>query len=123
MRAVRKQPFVPRGKWTVTGCIAILGALLLITFLVSHFIQPPSFCLPSLFWFLQRWKDGIFVLLIIIAAVLLICTVLIFWRLHSCCSRIDDTERDAASRMVYYLAIGVIPIVSVVHDPVFRVLL
>lgn len=111
LRAIRKQPFLPRGKWTVTGCLAILGAALLATFLVSHFIRPPNFCFPSLFWFVQWWKDGVFVLLIIIAAVLLICTIVIFWRLHSCC-QVDSTERVAASRLVYYLAIAIIPIVS-----------
>ncbi|KAH7362212.1 hypothetical protein B0T11DRAFT_328311 [Plectosphaerella cucumerina] len=108
-RAIRKEAFAPRGKWTVTGTLVFLGAILLATFLVSHFIQPPSFCFPSLFWFVQRWKKGIFVAFIVIAALLFISSVIIFARLHSCCS-VDITERIAASRLVYYLAIGIIPI-------------
>ncbi|CRJ85331.1 hypothetical protein BN1708_016999, partial [Verticillium longisporum] len=55
----------------------------------------------------QRWKAGVFILLIVIAATLLICTVIIAWRLHNNC-QIDESERVAASRMVYYLTMAII---------------
>ncbi|KAM0335820.1 hypothetical protein ACHAQA_000870 [Verticillium albo-atrum] len=112
-RALRQQPFAGRGKWTVAGCLAIVGTLLLITFVVTLFIRPPNFCFGSLFWFVQRWKDGVLVLLILIASTLLICTGIIFWRLHNTC-HIDEAERTAASRMVYYLTMAIISTVFMI---------
>ncbi|KAM0275063.1 hypothetical protein ACHAQH_007583 [Verticillium albo-atrum] len=112
-RALRQQPFAGRGKWTVAGCLAIVGTLLLITFVVTLFIRPPNFCFASLFWFVQRWKDGVFILLILIAATLLICTAIIFWRLHNNC-HIEESERVAASRMVYYLVMAIISTVFMI---------
>ncbi|EEY18125.1 conserved hypothetical protein [Verticillium alfalfae VaMs.102] len=112
-RALRQQPFAGRGKWTVAGCLAIVGTLLLITFVVTLFIRPPNFCFGSLFWFVQRWKAGVFILLIIIAATLLVCTVIIAWRLHNNC-QIEESERVAASRMVYYLTMAIISTVFMI---------
>ncbi|KAG7148132.1 hypothetical protein HYQ46_003003 [Verticillium longisporum] len=112
-RALRQQPFACRGKWTVAGCLAIVGTLLLITFVVTLFIRPPNFCFGSLFWFVQRWKAGVFILLIVIAATLLVCTVIIAWRLHNNC-QIEESERVAASRMVYYLTMAIISTVFMI---------
>lgn len=104
-------PFSRRGKWNVTICLAIVGMLLLVTYIVTHFIRPPNFCFASLFWFLQRYKRGCFVLLTLIAAVLLVSVVIIFIKLHRNTS-IDPIERVAASRMVFYLSLGFISAVS-----------
>ncbi|KAG7119519.1 hypothetical protein HYQ45_015001 [Verticillium longisporum] len=112
-RALRQQPFAGRGKWTVAGCLAIVGTLLLVTFVVTLFIRPPNFCFGSLFWFVQRWKAGVFILLIVIAATLLVCTVIIAWRLHNNC-QIEESERVAASRMVYYLTMAIISTVFMI---------
>lgn len=109
-RALRRRPFPPRGKWTTASCVAIIGTLLLASFLVTHFVYPPNFCFASLFWFVQPWKKGIFVVMVIIAGTLIICIGIVFWRLHTSCS-IHLVERDASSRMVYYLAFAVISIV------------
>lgn len=103
----RKVPFPPRGKWNVTICIAIVGTLLLVTYLVTHFIRPPNFCFASLFWFLQRYRRGALILFSLIAVVLLASTVIIFLKLHRNAS-IDSVERVAASRMVFYLSLGFI---------------
>lgn len=48
--------------------------------------------------------------MVIIAGTLIICIGIVFWRLHTSCS-IHLVERDASSRMVYYLAFAVISIV------------
>ncbi|ROT43186.1 hypothetical protein SODALDRAFT_33012 [Sodiomyces alkalinus F11] len=109
-RALRRRPFSPKGKWTTASCVAIIGTLLLASFLVTHFVYPPNFCFGSLFWFVQRWKKGIFIVMIIIAVTLIICIGVIFWRLHAGCDIDDPVERDASSRMVYYLAFAVISI-------------
>lgn len=111
VRALKKQPFPSRGKWIVPGCCAILGIFLLATVLVAQLIRPPNFCFASLFWFVQWWKEGILAVLILIAATLLFCTAIIFWRLSSSLN-VNNTERIAASRMVYYLAIAVVFVVG-----------
>ncbi|SPN98928.1 uncharacterized protein DNG_01967 [Cephalotrichum gorgonifer] len=103
----RRVAFPPRGKWNVTVCLAIVGTLLLVTYLVTHFIRPPNFCFASLFWFVERYKRGSFVLLTIIAVALFASTIIIFIKLHRNAT-IDPTERVAASRMVYYLPLGFI---------------
>lgn len=88
-----------------------MGTLLLVTYLVTHFIRPPNFCFASLFWFLQRYKRGSLVLFSLIAVVLLASTIIIFLKLHRNAS-IDPIERVAASRMVFYLSLGFISAVS-----------
>lgn len=107
----RRIPFPQRGKWNVTICLAIVGTLLLVTYLVTHFIRPPNFCFASLFWFLQSYKRGALVLFSLIAVSLLASTVIIFFKLHRNAS-IDPLERVAASRMVFYLSLGFISAVS-----------
>ncbi|KAI0840090.1 hypothetical protein F5Y06DRAFT_285993 [Hypoxylon sp. FL0890] len=106
-RACRSRPFPPRGKWNVAICLAIVKTLLLGTGLVGIFIRPPSFCFASLFWFVAKWAEGGFVLLLMIAVILAICSTLIFFKL-SRYSLIEDSERVSASRMVYYLALAVV---------------
>jgi hypothetical protein len=107
IRALGRRPFTPRGKWNVTICLAIVGSLLLINYLITLFLRPQSLCFASLFWFVQRWKEGCFALLLSIAVILLVCTAIIFTKLHRH-ARIDSTERITSSRMVYFLAVAVI---------------
>ncbi|UQC82722.1 uncharacterized protein CLUP02_08212 [Colletotrichum lupini] len=107
IRSLRKNPLPSRGKWNVTICLAIVGTFLLITYLVTLFVRPPNFCFASLFWFVQRWKEGCFVLLTFISAALLGSALVIFFRLHNNI-RIENSERIAASRMVYFLAVAFI---------------
>ncbi|KAI0885133.1 uncharacterized protein GGS22DRAFT_139389 [Annulohypoxylon maeteangense] len=107
LRAFRKTPFQPRNKWTVLICLVLVKCLLLCTGLVGFFVRPPSFCFASLFWFVAKWAEGGFVLLLLISVVLAICSVVIFLKLtrHA---MIEDSERVSASRMVYYLALAVV---------------
>lgn len=111
LRALRKELFAPRGKWNVSICSALVGLFTLAMFLVADFDQSPNFCLTSLFWFVAHYSTACFGLLTAIASVLIICTVVIFIKLHSSI-QIEVTARVAASRMVYYLALGAISIVS-----------
>ncbi|KAK1594878.1 uncharacterized protein LY79DRAFT_578455 [Colletotrichum navitas] len=106
-RSLRKNPLPPRSKWNVTICLATVGTFLLVTYLVTLFVRPPNFCFASLFWFVQRWKEGCFVILTIISVALLASTLVIFFRLHNN-ARIENSERVAASRMVYFLAVAFI---------------
>lgn len=115
MRGLRKKPFQQRGRWDVTLCLSLVGMLLLINFLVADFVRSGDFCFASLFWFVVKYTEGIFYVLLVIAAVLTVCTVLIFIKLSKH-TRIDTGERIAASRMVYYQALAVISAVSVAPD-------
>ncbi|KAK3685498.1 hypothetical protein B0T22DRAFT_220115 [Podospora appendiculata] len=107
MRGLRKTPFAPRGKWSVTICLTIIGLLTLTNFLVANFDRSPNFCLTSLFWFVAHYSVGCFALLVGITSTLIACTVIVFVRLHRSI-KIDVTERVAASRMVYYMALAAI---------------
>ncbi|KAJ9148338.1 RBR-type E3 ubiquitin transferase [Pleurostoma richardsiae] len=107
LRGLRCKPFPSRGKWDVSLCMAIVGMFLLANFLVADFIRTPDFCFSSLFLFLKLYSVGCFALLAGITATLIGCFAVIFLRL-SRNSGIDATERVAASRMVYYIALAII---------------
>ncbi|KAK4162765.1 hypothetical protein QBC43DRAFT_72725 [Cladorrhinum sp. PSN259] len=109
LRAMRKKAFEPRGKWNVTICSVIIGLLVFAMFLVADFDQSPNFCLTSLFWFVAHYSAACFGLFTTIAVLLIICTVVIFVKLHSSIN-IEVTARVNASRMVYYLALAAISI-------------
>ncbi|KAM7204340.1 hypothetical protein V8F33_001642 [Rhypophila sp. PSN 637] len=103
----RKEPFGARGKWAVTICLTIIGLLILINFLVANFDRADNFCLTSLFWFVAHYATGCFAILTGIASTLIVCIAIVFVRLHRS-TKIEVTERVAASRMVYYMVLAVI---------------
>lgn len=107
----KKEPFGARGKWAVTICLTIIGLLILANFLVANFDRAPNFCLTSLFWFVAHYSVGCFAMLTGIASTLLVCLVIVFVRLHRS-TKIEVTERVAASRMVYYMALAIVSTVS-----------
>ncbi len=119
IRGLQKKPFRPRGKWTVTICLTIIGLLTLANFLIADFDRSIDFCFTSLFFFLAHYSVGCFAGLTAITSVLLICAVTIFVRLHRSV-KIEVAERVAASRMVYYLALGVISNVSFPFETEFQ---
>ncbi|KAL1889421.1 hypothetical protein Sste5346_008905 [Sporothrix stenoceras] len=107
IRGLRKSPFPARGRYTTTICLIILGMLLLTNFLVADFIRSPDFCFASLFWFVAIYSRGCFAVLLAIDIILVLCTAIIFVRLTRS-TKIDIAERISASRMVYYLALGIL---------------
>ncbi|CAJ2507898.1 Uu.00g090840.m01.CDS01 [Anthostomella pinea] len=107
IRALRTRPFPPRSKWDVSICLAVIKIMLLGTGLVAFFIPAPNFCFASLFWFVAKWAEGGFVLLLGIAVILVLCTVVLFLKLTRY-ANIETSQRVGASRMVYYLAVGVV---------------
>ena len=110
VRGVRSR-FFARREWTVAICIGIVAVLLLLTLLVAIANKAPDFCFASLFWFLEYYATGCFILLLGILVVLIIAIVTIFVKL--CTSHIiEPVERVAASRMTYYLALGLVSNVS-----------
>lgn len=81
---------------------------LLATGLATFFIRAPNVCFASLFWFVAKWAEGGFALLLTIVVILAVCAVIIYIRLTRF-SMIEDDERVGASRMVYYVALAIIP--------------
>ncbi|OTB07840.1 hypothetical protein M426DRAFT_230004 [Hypoxylon sp. CI-4A] len=107
LRALKSRPFPPRSKWNVAICLAIVKVLTLATGLVGYFVRPPTFCFASLFWFVARWAEGGFVILVIVIVVLVICSIIIFTKLTRY-SIIEEDERVSTSRMVYYLTLAIV---------------
>ncbi|KAI1774193.1 hypothetical protein F4818DRAFT_76104 [Hypoxylon cercidicola] len=106
-RALRRRPFPSRGKWTTVICLVIVKVLLVATGLVGFFIRPPSLCFASLFWYVAKWAEGGFILLLVVVVILAVCSVIIFIKLTRY-STIETSERVSASRTVYYLALAVV---------------
>lgn len=99
--------FSARRRWTVAICLGIVAALLLVSLLVAFGDKAPDYCFASLFWILEHYAVGGFVLFLLISIALVIAVGTIIMRLirsHA----VDPTERMAASRMVYYLVLGII---------------
>lgn len=111
LRGLRKKPFAPRGKWTVTICLTTIGLFTLANFLVADFIRTPDFCFSSLFWFVARYAVGCFAVLVLVTATILICVIIVAVRLYRSI-KIEVTERVCASRMVYYMALAFVSNVS-----------
>ncbi|KAI1753368.1 hypothetical protein F4782DRAFT_92502 [Xylaria castorea] len=108
LRALKSTPFPPRSKWTVPICLTIVKIGLLATGLVTFFIRAPNFCFASLFWFVAKWAEGGFALLIGIVVIMAACAIMIYMSLTRY-SMIEDDERVSASRMIYYIALAIIP--------------
>ncbi|KAI0011152.1 hypothetical protein F4779DRAFT_626676 [Xylariaceae sp. FL0662B] len=106
-RALRKRPLPPRGKWNIAICLAVVKIMLLGTGLVAFFVRAPNLCFASLFWFVARWAEGGFILLLAVTIILMISGIIVFLKLTRY-SLIETSERVSASRMVYYIAIAVV---------------
>lgn len=73
--------------------------------------QAPDYCFASLFWIIEHFAVGSFVLFLLISIALIMAIAVILVKLSKS-HVIEPTERLAASRMVYYLALGFISNVS-----------
>ncbi|KUI56765.1 hypothetical protein VP1G_04135 [Cytospora mali] len=106
VRGLRSQ-FSARRKWTVAICLGIVATFLLVSLFVAIADRAPDFCFVSLFWIIAHYAEGCFVLLFIILIVLISAIGTIFVRLIRG-RMVEPAERVAASRMIYYLALGFI---------------
>jgi hypothetical protein len=84
------------------------------TWVSSHISQEPDVCFASLLWFISRYGEAGLIILSTVTGSLLISAVTILGRL-SLVDTIDEHERIAASRMVYYLMVGIVSLVSGSH--------
>lgn len=115
MRSLRKFPFQPRGKYDVTICCGMIVLMLIGTWLPSHLFPEPDVCFASLVWFITRYAQLAFILLSVAGGLMLISAITIFTRL-SMVNMIDQDQRIAASRMVYYMVVGIVSLVSCTID-------
>lgn len=111
IRSLRSIPFQGRGKYDVTICLVVVFIMLIITWIPSNIWPEPDTCFASLVWFITRYGKLGFVLLSVVGGLMILSALTIFIRL-STVNLIDQHQRIAASRMVYYLALGIVSMVS-----------
>lgn len=111
IRSLRRVPFQARGKYDVTICCGTIVLMLIATWIPSHIFPEPEVCFASLVWFISRYGEAGLIILSTTGGLLLISAITIFTRL-STVNMIDQHQRIAASRMVYYLVLGIVSLVS-----------
>jgi hypothetical protein len=110
LRSFRSLPFQARGKYDVTICLGVVVLMLIGTWLPSFFVHSNT-CFASLVWYVMRYGKLGLKLLAVSAGLMTLAAVIIFVRL-STVTLIDEHQRIAASRMVYYLVLGIVSLVS-----------
>ncbi|KAG9240561.1 hypothetical protein BJ878DRAFT_281804 [Calycina marina] len=107
LRSLRKLPFQARGKYDVTICTVAVVLMTVGTWIVSFLDPEPDTCFASLVWYVSAFGLEGLVAMSICAGLMLISAVTIFVRLLFV-NMIDQHQRIAASRMVYYLILGIL---------------
>ncbi|KAF4978112.1 hypothetical protein FZEAL_5444 [Fusarium zealandicum] len=107
IRISKPSVFPARGRWNVLICLAVTGVWLLLTYLITFAVRPSNFCFAGLFWYLHEYNTGCFGVLTSVVLVLLVLCGIISFKLHSG-AKMSCAERDEASRMIYYMIIGLI---------------
>ncbi|KAH8594620.1 hypothetical protein B0O99DRAFT_171369 [Bisporella sp. PMI_857] len=107
LRSLRGLPFQARGKYDVTICVMTVIIMTIGTWVIS-FVQPESDrCFASLLWYISAFGFEGLIITSICAGLMIISAITIFIRL-STVNLIDQHQRIAASRMVYYLIVGIV---------------
>jgi len=111
LRSVRKIPFRARGKYDVTICLGVIFVLLVGSWVPTFLFKQPTVCFASLLWFVSSFGMIAFITLAVALGLMIISAITIFSRLSGA-SMVGQHQRIAASRMVYYLVIGIVSMVS-----------
>jgi hypothetical protein len=115
-RGFQRKRFAPRGQWNTPICWIIVALLLVLTWIPSHlrpFNRPH--CLASLIWWAAPWSDfGVVITSALIG--LYIVTASAIARQLFRTAKVDREERISASRTVYYLVVGTIMMVRIIHS-------
>lgn len=109
-RSLRSLPFQARRKYDVTICLAVIFIMLIGTWIPTTMFKQPRVCFASLVWFVSSFGMMTFLMLSILAGLMVLSALTIFLRL-SRVNLVDQHQRIAASRMVYYLALGLMSLV------------
>ncbi|KAI9650036.1 hypothetical protein NHQ30_000049 [Ciborinia camelliae] len=107
VRSLKKTPFQPRGKYDVTICLGIIFVMLIGTWIPTYLFPEHDRCFASLVGFVSRFGTFGLILLSTVAGLLILSAITIFVRLSKT-TLVERNQRIAASRMVYYLVIGVV---------------
>lgn len=110
IRSLRRSPFHARGKYDVTICCATVVLLLIGTWIPSNINPQFDNCFASLVWYISRFALETTVLLAAAGGLMILSVLIIFIRL-SRVNTLDEHQRIAASRMVYYLVMGIVSLV------------
>ncbi|APA15403.1 hypothetical protein sscle_14g101730 [Sclerotinia sclerotiorum 1980 UF-70] len=113
IRSLRKTPFQSRGKYDVTICLGTILLMLIGTWLPTNLFPENNRCFASFLWFVSKFGNFGFILFSAVAGLLIIASIIIFVRL-SRTALVERNQRIAASRMVYYLLIGVVSLSFVI---------
>ncbi|KAF1990120.1 hypothetical protein K402DRAFT_418198 [Aulographum hederae CBS 113979] len=107
IRALRKDRFLPRKRWTPLICLTIVTAALFATWVPTLFIKNKGKCLGDIISRAERYGAAALPILIFIMVGSIIMMIIIAVQL-SRTVKIEPKERVAASRMVYYLIASVL---------------
>ncbi|OBT63269.1 hypothetical protein VE03_07942 [Pseudogymnoascus sp. 23342-1-I1] len=107
IRSLRKEPFKPRGKYDVTICISAVALMIIGSWIPTQISKQPNHCFASLMWFVTNFGVAGLGILCAIAFFAISSSVIIFYRL-STHKVIDQHQRIAASRVVYYLILKLV---------------
>lgn len=108
-RACRHRPFQARGKYDVSICLVIIAFLLFFTWIPAHLDPQPDHCFASLLWFISGFGELGLSIFAVALGLSVMSAITICLRL-STVTMIDQHQRIAASRMVYYLVLGSVSI-------------
>ena len=112
LRSLRKLPFQARGKYDVTICGAVILLMLIGTWIPTIIKKQTAQCFGSLLWFITAFGKIGFMIFLVSAGLMVISAIVIFTRL-STVSMVDEHQRIAASRVVYYLVLGIVSLVRI----------
>ncbi|KFX99266.1 hypothetical protein V490_01874 [Pseudogymnoascus sp. VKM F-3557] len=107
IRSLRKEPFRPRGKYDVTICLSVVVLMAIGSWIPTQISKQPNRCFASLMWFVTNFGIAGLGILSAIAFFAISSSVIIFYRL-STHKVIDQHQRIAASRVVYYLILKLV---------------
>jgi hypothetical protein len=113
IRSTRKGGFPSRGKYDVSICLAVIVFMLVVTSIPTHVSLETNYCFASLAWFVTKYGELGLGLLVACGGLAIISATMIFYRLTTL-TTIDQHQRIAASRIVYYLVLAVVSLVSYV---------
>jgi hypothetical protein len=95
----------------VTICLTVIVLMLVATSIPTHVRPETNYCFASLAWFVTRYGQVGLGLLATCGGLAIISATIIFYRLATV-TTIDQHQRIASSRMVYYLVLAVVALVS-----------
>ncbi|PFH56481.1 hypothetical protein XA68_16436 [Ophiocordyceps unilateralis] len=109
IRSLPRKPMANGPAWTLPVCVGLVLAGLMVSYGVTLVSEPANFCFAELLFLLQRWSVGVFAVLVSIACLLLLCSIILLFRLYRTAD-MARPQRTAASWTACYMLLAVITI-------------